>query len=73
MTNTEAAAAVRRYNAMTERNPPAIAWTAIGIRLWTASHSLTGDAVTFVRDRANDAHARADCARRTGAGYRRAS
>lgn len=46
-----------------------IAWRNIAIRLWATSHDLTGDRQTFVRDRANDAHARADRARRAaGAG-----
>jgi hypothetical protein len=67
----EAARVRLRYNAMVECNPtPALAWRAIGIRLWAASHVLHGEVQTFVRNRANDAHARAD-ALRTGTSLQR--
>lgn len=67
----EAARALLRYNAMVECNPTAaLAWRAIGIRFWAASHALCGEVQTFFRDRANDAHARAD-ARRDGTSLRR--
>jgi len=57
----EAARARLRYNAMVEFNPaPALAWRATGIRLCAASHALRGEVQMFVRNRASDAHARAD-------------
>lgn len=59
----EASRALRRYNSMVDRNLPALAWTAIGIRLWIASITLTGDRQTLLRDRATEAHERADRAR----------
>jgi hypothetical protein len=59
----EASRALRRYNSMVDRNPPALAWRALGIRLWIASLVLAGDRRTLVRDRADDAHRRADAAR----------
>ena len=60
----EAARALLRYNAMAECNPtPALAWRAIAIRLWSASHPLRGEVRIFVRDRTNQAHARADALR----------
>lgn len=69
----EAARALLRYNAMVECGPtPALAWRAIGIRLWAASYALRGEVQTFVRDRANDAHARAD-ALRPGTNLQRAA
>ena len=50
----EAARARLRYDAMVECNPtPALAWRAIGIRVWAASHALRGKVQTFVRDRAD--------------------
>jgi hypothetical protein len=64
-------AALRRYHAMVERNPTALAWRAIAIRLWSAAYALTGDDLEFVRARANDAHYRADFAQRTGDSGRR--
>ena len=69
----EAARARVRYNAMVECNRTlALAWRAIDVRLWTTSHALRGEVQTFVRDRANDAHARAD-AMRAGTSLQRAA
>ena len=66
-THLAATRACHRYNAMCSRDTdgsilPALAWRAIGTRLWAASHALAGDRRTFLRDRANDAHRRADYA-----------
>lgn len=53
--------ATRRYNAMVTRGITSpLAWRSIAIRLWAASHLVTGESIVFVRDRANDAHQRAD-------------
>lgn len=64
--------ATRRYSAMVAHDPdakvlPALAWRGIAIRLWAKSHGVTGQRQKFLRDRANDAHNRADDARRHGA------
>lgn len=61
--STEVRNALRRYNTMVDRNPTATAWRAIAVRLWAASHSVTGDYVNLVRDRAHDPHSRADSMR----------
>ena len=67
LTSQLATRACDRYNAMCTRDPdgsilPALAWRAIGVRLWAASHALAGDARSFQRGRASDAHRRADYA-----------
>jgi hypothetical protein len=60
--------AIATYNMMVVADETSvIAWRNVAIQLWAASHELTGDRQTFVRDRANDAHARSDHARRTAA------
>jgi hypothetical protein len=60
----EAARSLLRHHARVELNPiPALAWRAIGVRLWPAPHTWRGEAQTLVRDRASDARARADALR----------
>lgn len=62
----EVLASTRRYSRMAARDErhalPRLAWRAIAIRLWAASHQVAGDYQVFVRDRATDAHHRADVA-----------
>lgn len=58
-----AARTVLRRNAMVEFNPiPALAWHALGIRLWSAPRALRSEVQTFVRGHANAAHARPNTA-----------
>jgi hypothetical protein len=61
----EANEALAVYHAMAEvehfgQAQTAQAWRAIGVRLWVSSHALDLESRTFVRDRARDAHSRAD-------------
>jgi hypothetical protein len=57
----EAARTLLHHNAMIEFNPiPALAWRAIGVRLWPARHALRGEGQTFAGDRASAAYARPD-------------
>jgi len=41
----------------------ALAWRAIGVRLWPTQHALRGEAQMFAWARASDAHARPDALR----------
>jgi hypothetical protein len=60
--------AIATYNTMIVADETSVlAWRNVASQLWAASHELTGDCQTFVRDRSNDAHQRADHARRTAA------
>ena len=71
MTTNAIDRALATYNTLVAADETSVlAWRNVAIQLWASSHELTGDRQTFVRDRSNDAHARADHARRTaGAGF----
>lgn len=61
----EANEAIAIYDTMVEvehdGHPQTVrAWREIGVRLWVSSHALDSEGRTFVRDRARDAHSRAD-------------
>lgn len=65
---TPAQAALRDYDTAIASHTAgvvitALQWRDLGVRLWAASHQLSGQRQVVCRDRGNDAHARADAAR----------